>query len=73
MVKLINQWEEGGLRTNTDLSMDGSLVTSLYNLFELRNKIEKKGIELKFTATTDNELDELFSEWESLRKYLQKG
>ena len=73
MVKLINQWEEDGLRTNTDLSMDGSLVTSLYNLFELRNKIEKKGIELKFTATTDNELDELFSEWESLRKYLQKG
>jgi len=73
MVKLINQWEEEGLRLTNDLSMDGSLVTSLYNLFELRNKIEKKGIELKFTATTDTELDILYNEWESLRKYLQKG
>jgi hypothetical protein len=73
MVKLIKRWEEEGLRLNTDLTSDGTLIMSLYRLFELRNKIEKRGIELKFTATTDSELDTLFEEWESLRKYLQKG
>ena len=73
MVKLIQNWEKEGLRLNSDLSSDGTLIMSLYRLFELRNKIEKKGIELKFTATCDSELDSLFEKWESLRKYLQKG
>ena len=73
MVKLIKRWEEEGLRLNTDLTSDGTLIMSLYRLFELRNKIEKRGIELKFTATKDSELDTLFEKWESLRKYLQKG
>ncbi len=73
IVKLIQNWEKEGLRLNSDLSSDGTLIMSLYRLFELRNKIEKKGIELKFTATCDSELDSLFEKWESLRKYLQKG
>lgn len=73
MVKLIQRWEEEGLRLNTDLTSDGTLIMSLYRLFELRGKIEKRGIELKFTATNDSELDTLFEEWESLRKYIQKG
>ena len=70
MVKLIQRWEEEGLRLNTDLTSDGTLIMSLYRLFELRGKIEKRGIELKFTATNDSELDTLFEEWESLRKYV---
>ena len=73
MVKLIQRWEEEGLRLNTDLTSDGTLIMSLYRLFELRGKIEKRGIELKFTSTNDSELDTLFEEWESLRKYIQKG
>ena len=73
MVKLIQNWEEEGLRTNTEISMDGSVITSIYNLLELRNKVEDKGIELKFTATSDSELDIIYEEWISLKKYLIKG
>ena len=73
MIKVILNWESEGLRTGSNLSMNGSLVDSIYNMLELRSKIEKKGIELKFTATCDTEIDQLYEEWESLRKYLQKG
>lgn len=73
MVKVIQNWEHEGLRTGSNLSMDGSLISSLYNLLELRDKVEKKGIELRFTPTNDSEIDHLYEEWESLRKYFQKG
>lgn len=73
MVKVIQNWEEEGLRVGSNMTFDGSLVSGLYNLFELREKIEKKGIELKFTATCDNEIDVLFEEWSSLKNYIQKG
>ena len=73
MVKLIRNWEGEGLRVGNRISIDGSLISSLYNLLDLREKIEKKGIDLKFTATSDSEIDQLFEEWDGLRKYLQKG
>ena len=73
MIKVIQNWESEGLRTGSNISMDGSLVNSLHNMLELRSKIEKKGIDLKFTATSDTTIDELYEEWEGLRKYLSKG
>ena len=73
MVKVIQNWENEGLRTGSELSINGSLITSIYNMLELRSKIENKGIDLKFTAKCDSELDSLHEKWLSLKKYLQKG
>ena len=73
MIKVIQNWESEGLRTGSNLSMDGTLINSIYNMLELRDKIEKKGISLKFSATNDTQIDQLYEEWESLRKYLSKG
>ena len=73
MVKVINNWESEGLRVGSNITFDGSLISGFYNVLELRDKIEKKGIELRFTATCDNEIDQIYEEWEGLRKYLQKG
>jgi len=73
MVKVINRWENEGLRIRSSLSNDGTLIRSLYTLFDLREKIEKKGIELKFTATNDNEIDSIYEEWTGLKRYLTRG
>lgn len=74
LVKLINAWEKDGLRIGPpNLGTDGSLVKTLYYMFDLRDKIEKKGIELKFTAKNEHDLDILYEEWESLKKYITRG
>lgn len=72
MVKLISNWESHSLR-GTNISNDGSLVKCIHNTLELRDKIEKKGIELKFTAKSDDELDTLYEEWMGLKKYITRG
>lgn len=73
MVKVINRWEDEGLRVRSSLSNDGTLIRSLYTLLDLRERIEKKGIELKFTSTNDNEIDEIYEEWSGLKRYLSRG
>lgn len=73
LVKVIKRWENEGLRIRSSLSSDGTLIQSLYTLLDLREKIEKKGIELKFTATNDNEIDSIYEEWLGLKRYLSKG
>lgn len=73
MVKVIQSWEEGGLRTNTDMASNGSLVTSLHTVLELRDKIENRGIDLKFQAKHESDFDRTFEEWRGLKKYLTVG
>ena len=62
----INNWEKNELMTD-------SLVDSLYNLLTLRDNLEKKGLNLRYTATTDLQFKHLEEEWLSLKKYIVRG
>ena len=73
MVKVFKNWENEGLRVGSNVTFDGSLVSAIYNILELRHKIDSKGIELKFTATNYNGIDSIYEEWDGLKNYLQKG
>jgi hypothetical protein len=74
VLKLIDNWEKDGLRMGPPaLSGDGSLVKSLSNLLQLRDTIESKGIDLKFTATNEDTFDSLYEEWIGLKKYITRG
>ena len=66
MLKTMVNWERDGL--NVD-----SLVHSLYTLLDLRDKLEKTGIDLKYTATNDEEFKRLEENWKGLKKYFSRG
>lgn len=66
MLKTMVNWERDGL--NVD-----SLVHSLYTLLNLRDKLEKTGIDLKYTATNDEEFKRLEENWKGLKKYFSRG
>lgn len=69
MVELFKSW---GSTTDEILNFD-SLLLSVYHLLELRNKLEDKGVDLKFDSKTSEELESLREEWESLKKYFSRG
>jgi len=66
MLKTMINWEKEDLN-------DESLIHSLYSLFELRDMLEKTGIELKYTATNDEEFKRLVENWKGLKKYFSRG
>ena len=53
--------------------MTDSFVDSLYNLLSLRQSLEKKGIDLRYTATNDLQFRELEERWLSVKKYISRG
>jgi hypothetical protein len=66
MLKTMVNWERDGLSRD-------SLIHSLYSLLELRDKLEKTGIDLKYTATNDEEFRRLEESWKGLKQYLSRG
>mgnify|MGYP001166221826 FL=1 len=65
MMTIIN-WEKENMMTD-------SFVDSLYNLLSLRQSLEKKGIDLRYTATNDLQFRELEERWLSVKKYISRG
>lgn len=66
MLKTMINWESDGLIVD-------SLIHSVYSLLDLRVKLEKTGIDLKYTATNDEEFKRLEENWKGLKKYFSRG
>lgn len=66
MLLTISNWEK------QDLIPD-SFVNSVYNLLQLRTSLEKKGLNLRYTATDDLSFKQLEEDWLSLKKYISRG
>lgn len=66
LISLINHWESNGL-------MDNSVVFSLNQLLVVRDYLEDKGFNLKFTAKDDDSFEILQKEWSSIKAHVKKG
>jgi len=64
MVQLFNNFDESSHRT---------LITNLNYLLSMKEFLEQKGLDLKFNATTNIELELLIVDWSRLKNYFTKG
>jgi len=66
MVLTINKWETKSIKTD-------SLIYSLNKLFTIREQLEQKGIDLKYTSKNDNDFDNLFENWIGIKLHFSRG
>lgn len=66
MVSLINNWEKGGLQSN-------SLVSSINELLSIREFLSNRNMDVKFKAKNDESFEMLLKQWESFKNYFKKG
>lgn len=66
LVKLTNSWE-------SNVHQSHSLILSLTKLFNIREKVEKKGYNLKFKAKDDLTYIQTKQEWSNVLQYIKTG
>jgi hypothetical protein len=66
MVKTIKNWERENVRLD-------SLVYSVNKLLTVRDELEKKGLDLKYSGKSDNEFEIINSMWVGHRQYFNRG
>lgn len=66
MVLTINKWETESIKTD-------SLIYSLNKLFTIREQLEQKGIDLKYTSKNDTDFDNLFENWIGIKRHFSRG
>lgn len=66
MISLINKWETTTLRTD-------SLVYNINKLLSIREQLETKNYDLKFTAKNDTDFENTLEIWSSIRTHLSRG
>ncbi len=66
MISVINKWEKDTLKTD-------SLIYMLNKLFNIRDLLEKRGLDLKFKAKNDYEFENLLEIWSGLKLHFARG
>ena len=66
MVKLINDWDIN--KVSISIRLD-----TIIELLTIREFLEKKGIILKFDASTISDVEILLNKWKNLKNYFKKG
>jgi hypothetical protein len=66
MAMLINGWEK-------NMAVPHSFVTKTSKLLSIREKLEKKGIDVKFKAKDDESFMNTEHEWNNLLEFIRKG
>lgn len=67
MVSLINNWDK-----NTEITPE-SLVFNINNLLSIREKLEKRGLDLKFKANDEFTFEYTLENWASIESHLKRG
>jgi len=67
MVQLINNWE------NEVIIKSDSFIYNINKLLSIREKLEKKGLDLKFKIDKDNVFEYTFENWVSIETHLKNG
>lgn len=67
MVSLINNWDK-----NTVIKPE-SLVYNINNLLSIREKLEKKGLDLKFKVNDEFTFEYTLENWTSIESHLKRG
>ena len=66
MVLTINKWETESIKTD-------SLIYSLNKLFTIREQLEQRGIDLKYTSKNDGDFDNLYENWSGIKQHFSRG
>jgi len=67
MITLINSWD-----TNSVIKPD-SLIYNINNLLSIREKLEKKGLDLKFKINDEHSFEYTLENWSSIESHLKRG